>query len=263
VCIQACDIVEEPFEETPTTTTPPTSAAKKVLVEEFTGHQCGNCPAVSASLHDLKTQAFPDQLITILIHTGSLARPKTSGTKFLSDYRTQAGDDIASRFSLPGVPFGLVNRVGGLQASSEWASSISLELQEAPVVSIEIDNSFDASSRVLTSEVTTTYLENSSDQDYLVLALIEDNVVDWQKDYSQNPQDVPDYNHHDLFRGNINSTWGDQLSTASIGAGEIFTKSYTYTLPADYDASNCKVVAYVRNADSDEIVNAEEVALQP
>ena len=52
----ACDIVEEPFATgggTPVDTTSPTTFIKKILMEDYSGHTCSNCPNAARELDAL------------------------------------------------------------------------------------------------------------------------------------------------------------------------------------------------------------------
>ena len=76
----ACDIVEPPFAETSTTgpTGPVSGAVRKVLLEDFTGHKCGNCPRAGEAADALKL-AYGDQLIVYAAHVGFLQKQNRWG----------------------------------------------------------------------------------------------------------------------------------------------------------------------------------------
>ena len=96
--ITSCDIVEGPYltDETinPIDTTTNTYV-KKVLVEDFTGHKCPNCPDAARELdaiHDI----YGEQIIGMAIHVSkSFARPypASQAPSFQYDFRTQWGDN--------------------------------------------------------------------------------------------------------------------------------------------------------------------------
>ena len=65
-------------------------ARKKVLIEDFTGFKCANCPDASSELHKIE-EIYPDKVIGIAIHAGSFAEP--SGV-FVTDFRTDEGNEI-------------------------------------------------------------------------------------------------------------------------------------------------------------------------
>jgi hypothetical protein len=57
----------------------------------------------------------------------------------------------------------------------------------------------------------------------------------------------------------MNGTWGDAVGTdGQAVAGSKKTNSYSFTLPAEWNADNCSVIAFVYNTTTTEIVQAEE-----
>jgi len=80
---------------------------KVILLEEFTGHLCVNCPEATILAHDLK-QTYGEQLVLLSIHAGDLAEPDQS--PFDADYLTEAGTAIFNEFAPLGVPTGMINR---------------------------------------------------------------------------------------------------------------------------------------------------------
>ena len=64
--IQPCDSDNGPVFE------PLGSDIQKVLLEDFTAHQCGNCPPAAELAHDLAVE-HPGVVIPLGIHAGDLA----------------------------------------------------------------------------------------------------------------------------------------------------------------------------------------------
>ena len=92
------------------------SFVQNVLIEDYTGHTCPNCPEAARELqaiHDI----YGDQIIGMAIHVSkSFARPYhiSQAPQFQYDFRTQWGDawDDFFGISLAGLPRGMINRVG-------------------------------------------------------------------------------------------------------------------------------------------------------
>ena len=91
--IQACDKIEAPYREgavvvsgtndstvvigSDTIVFPSDTASprKKVLVEDYTGHLCGNCPYAGLLLNDTLRGIYGDKFITVSVHSGFFAYP--------------------------------------------------------------------------------------------------------------------------------------------------------------------------------------------
>ena len=92
------------FEET-------SNIVQKVLIEDFTGHKCQNCPEAAEELHILQ-DSYENQVIGIAIHAGFFAEPNSAVAPFLTtDFRTEKGTEIHDFFGANAYPVGMVNRV--------------------------------------------------------------------------------------------------------------------------------------------------------
>ena len=96
--ITSCDVVEGPYltdENVNPIDTITNTYVKNVLVEDFTGHLCPNCPDAAReidAIHDI----YGEQIIAMAIHVSkSFARPYPSSQApiFQYDFRTQWGDN--------------------------------------------------------------------------------------------------------------------------------------------------------------------------
>ncbi len=140
--VSGCDKIEGPYSNSSNntgggdTTNP---IIRKILIEDFTGHTCGNCPRAAESLHQIEN-LYGDQIVAVAIHAGFFAEP--TGTYFAEDYRTDVGNELDNAFgnSAAGLPNGLVNRkdYDGLTIlqHTDWASKASEWINSPPDVSI-------------------------------------------------------------------------------------------------------------------------------
>ena len=68
---------------------PESEAIKRVLVEDFTAHQCGNCPAAAIIAENIAAN-YADRVSVMAIHAGNLAN--TDDDHFDTDWTTEEGD---------------------------------------------------------------------------------------------------------------------------------------------------------------------------
>ena len=78
---QSCDIAEEPY-LVPVDTLGngpggPSDGIRKILLEDYTGHKCPNCPEAAVEAHNLKL-AYGDSLVIMAVHAGVFAEPAPS-----------------------------------------------------------------------------------------------------------------------------------------------------------------------------------------
>ena len=213
---------------------------RNVVLEEFTGINCQYCPqghAIAQALAD----SNDGRVVLVNIHQGSFAVP-SSGQP---DFRTQFGDAIAGQTGLTGYPSGTVNRhvFPDMSATTalnrgQW-TPVSPRIFSLPSeVNIGFETSFDSITRELTVNVELFYTNNSNTSiNYINVALLENNVIAYQSNGGAN------YNHKHMLRWLLTDQWGDTTQTTTQGS--LVTKTYTYTVPANFNIDNCDVAVYV------------------
>ena len=88
-----------------------TQAVKRVLVEDFTAHRCGNCPAAAIIAEGIAENY--DGLVSVMaIHAGNLAN--TDDSYFDTDWTTEEGDVYWDQLDFQAYPVGRVNRINGV-----------------------------------------------------------------------------------------------------------------------------------------------------
>jgi len=267
--VSSCDKIEKPEKPIPTnerngdTVVFPALATpiQKVILEEFTGQSCTNCPTGHAKAAYLKT-LYGDTLVVMAIHVGGTAAPIPG---FPADYRTEAGDEISSSFGVEGNPSGLVNRTpfngNVVLGVSYWASAVKA-IDPIPSLAIQLkidDHPADSSIYVFAKS---TFLQNTLKNYNLTFFLIEDSIVSPQISGSTT---IVDYMHRHMLRGSINSAWGTSISTSStqVTANTSVIKGYQYSFvgKSNIKKSNCSVIAVVYDVDTKKVVQVEETHL--
>jgi hypothetical protein len=262
---QACDEVDDYYEDNVSF-----NPERKVLVEDYTGHKCGNCPRATRSVYDLKS-IYGDNLIIIGVHAGFFATPNPpQAPSYKYDFRNTVSTELDTDFgiSFVGNPNGMVNRRKNTDGShifpyTSWADEAAKVLFDFSTVpaSITINNSFDESDRSLSTEVTTEINLDLPSTYRLSVYLVEDHITNWQKDYDVSPSDIPDYDHREVLRGSLNGTYGDPIN--SITKGSINTNTYNTTISQEFDASNCYIVAFLYSEANQEIIEVEQTKVIP
>ena len=80
-----------------------------------------------------------------------------------------------------------------------------------------------------------------------------------QKDYNEDPNVIEDYTHRHMLRASLNGTWGDPLFESPAVKGQKIIKSFSTAIDMEYDPLNCSVLAFVYDATTLEVLQAEEV----
>ncbi|MDH6303392.1 hypothetical protein M2459_000674 [Parabacteroides sp. PF5-5] len=253
-----CDVIDEPERVIETDELHFTN--KVVLLEDFTGYKCLNCPTAAEESARLE-EWFDGHLIVVSIHAGNYAN--TSGTAWQTDFRTEAGETYNEYFRPDGYPSAMTDRKsfnGTLTNSniSTWASQAVARLAEVSPVSILLTPSTAGADPSLSVEVIAQ--SSMPDDTYLQVWLIEDNIVA--------PQLMPDnsinytYTHRHVFRAAVNGTWGESL-TDLPGTENHRKGTYNYSLPSDWKPEDCSWIAFVYKGGSKEILQSATTDLIP
>jgi hypothetical protein len=215
----------------------PAEAARAVLVEDFTGQRCINCPSAAEVIDTLMQQYGADKVIAVGIHSGPLAVYPTSKVLGL---RTAIGDEYYTHWGVESEPSGLIDRKGGVQNRDQWATLVYNEIQQKAPVALSADVSYDEATR--TVSVTTSALASDALSGKLQLWLVEDSItaIQMMLDGSANKT----YMHQHVFRAAINGTWGEDVYFAE---GETKTFKHTCQLDVAWKPAHVAAVAFIYN----------------
>lgn len=214
---------------------------RRGVLEEFTAVNCGVCPQGHAVANGLLA-ANPEEFIVVAVHGGGLATP--SGNQ--PDFRTTAGAALWSHFGISSQPIGLMNRTphnGQLVIGrTQWSAALNANLATPSPVNIGAATQFNANTRQLTVTVEVFYTAaGTGGNDRVHVLLTENNIIGYQQNYQGGAQ--PAYAHQHVLRTYLSPLWGDELASNAPGALE--QRTYTFTVPANWNIDNCTVVAFV------------------
>jgi hypothetical protein len=241
----SCDKIDHPLQEGNVIVEEGDSTVvkRRILIEEFTGHYCTNCPQGAAEVKRL-SNVYGDQVIPVSIHSDpTFAVPHTGSGSYETDFRTPDGDIYYTTFGVNGIPKALISRIDGGSVSSlgQWENKLLLIKDTPPLAEVTIETSYNTTTRKVTANIETEWLlDGGSDNYKLQVYIIEDHITDWQLN---NGVDIPNYDHRHVLRAVVNTTWGETISSKSKGSKD--NKSYTYTLAGNWNEDNCEVVAFV------------------
>ncbi len=263
LCLQAC--TEIPPVINPLGTVEPidqNEVVRKVLIEEFTGVRCVNCPAGTAEVLTLK-EAYGERLVPVALHAGIFANPYSDSQEEFEIAETR---NLLTYLGSPlGYPTAVVNRKifpdeRDLQLTkSLWAPFIQQASEETARLRLDLSTNFDSTDRSLQVNITATALEDIlENQVNLSVMLVEDNVADVQLTPDGKKAD---YNHRHNLRDMLTAFNGNALETP-ISANSSLLRNYFYNLPDEWIAENCSIVAFVHlDGEEKEVLQVEEVKL--
>jgi len=260
----SCDKVEQPYVTVKDITVD--STKRKILLEDYTGSKCVNCPEASQVAMTLQ-ELYQGQVIVMAVHAGFYADPDPSG-HYSVDYRVPEGVAWFNDFNLQFNPMGMINRVdiNGTKAikQASWADVVTETSDDSRVASISISADYTPQNRGgINTTIDTKFLEELPGAYSLSVCILEDSIIGWQKnnDTLVGPvPDIEDYVFMDMLRAVINDTYGDEL-TASVDTSETYTMTYSYPADPIWVPKNLSIVAFVFRQDTKEIIEVEKIHL--
>lgn len=212
----------------------PEPAQRVVLLEDFTGQRCTNCPKATEVIEQLQ-ETYGEALVAVGIHGGPLS---FAGNAKVVGLKTAIGDEYYNHWDLEYQPVGLVNRHGAVNYP-EWAAAVKEELAKPSPLSL-------GGSAILTEDAITikinAYGTDGTTQGKLQVWLLEDGIKTLQlmPDGTANQE----YIHNHVFRTAVNGIWGEDFI---VREGETVERVMAQALESDWDKEKLSVVAFVYN----------------
>lgn len=234
---------------------------KNVVLEQFTGVNCGYCPqgtTVSNGIYN----ANPDRVVIVAVHAGGYANPSTGQP----DFRTPFGNSLASQSNLAGYPAGTVNRHvfpgWGMNSGStamgrdKWANAATQILGQQAYVNVGATAEISLASREITVYVEAYYTGSSPQStNKLNVVLLQDKTYGYQAGGGAN------YEHNNRLVHMLSGQWGTVISNTT--AGSLHTETFNYTIPFDYNnipavLDDLRVAVYVAEGNQ-EIISGIQI----
>ncbi len=239
-----------------------TAETKNVMIEEFTGVRCPNCPQGHIAIAGIKA-ANPNRIVSVSMHPiNSLGAPYPFSAQ---DFRNQKGQSLFDYLGQIGIePAAAIDRIPAgattvLFDKSVWSTKVTSQLALSTPVNLLLSSSFDSTNNELTVVAELHYTQNVTEENKLTILLSESDVISAQLDGSAVDTF---YNHKDVMRDFISETQGDAI-TQTREAGRVVRKVYKKVLDAAWKPENMHVVAYIHEFQNSKVVyQAKEVHVQ-
>ena len=226
----------------------PKQAERAVLIEDFTGQRCPNCPNATEIIEQLIAQYGEENIIPVAFHCQPLGIVGTAQFAGLMNTESEA---YGKALGVEVQPQGLVNRVGGLMKETDWTAAVVSEIQKKAPLNITVTASHNTAtdSLYVKCDITALYDLNAR----LQLWLLQDSIVARQATLTSGYIDT--YVHNHIFRRSINDFNGTPFQLAN-GKSQLFTHTVfvnnddmhkTNPYNPDYVPEHLSVVAIVED----------------
>lgn len=230
---------EDKIDERYSPATPP-APARTVLVEEYTGSNCSNCPAGHEVMEQIENHYNTEEnvannigIITVGIHI-----PNWGATVETGGFITPEAAALTPGGVNP--PQAQVNRSGRVLGRSEWGKEISLQLGREPEVTFPDRVTASVSANTLEVKGVVRAPQNIGEA-RLNVWIVEDGIVYRQLMPDGSRDDA--YVHKNVYRAHMTkSVTGDDFP---MSRNEDKTFMYTSPLHQNWNAANLRVIVFV------------------
>lgn len=235
----------------------PEAEEKVVLMEEFTGVRCTNCPIGHAKVAELYA-AHGERFIAIGVHSNFLGAPYEGN----EDFRTESANALNNALGpVNGKPSAFVdrkifpgNQTRDIINPDLWTGFVAQQLASATPLNIDLEIvDLNENERIVRYRIALTYTENAQAHN-LGFAITENNLVAAQLNAGTV---IENYNHQHVLRTFLTPVIGTPL-TVELEMGRVIIKEFEFEVPLEWNIDNLELIAFIRAA-NDEIVQAKMV----
>lgn len=232
-----------------------THSERVVLIQEFSGQRCFNCPTGATRIHDI-INANPGKVVAVAMYPFAMDELTAPYGKEI--VRSQIATEYFNYYGRPStLPCASFDGSPVNDNIDTWSAAVLNAFSAEPPASIYLSGNFDSTSRNLTMNAKVEFTDNYSGDCSLILLVTESGIV--------GPQLMPDrkrnmqYEFNHVLRSSLNGTWGESIGSGKIGESTDY--SATGTLADTWVESNCAVVAILINTSTRQVLQAQEMSL--
>ena len=238
---------------------------QNILLEEYTGHTCNNCPNAAIVAHNIASQ-HPDRVYVASVHAGpggmtSFQQFSPNDDKFFTNHTNPDGLEYGKYFqngyNFFGNPQGTVNRKQVdnkmFDFSGTWSTRVSNLLANTDIkVRLQSVFNYFETTKGGYLHVELEKNTNISTPINIVVYVVMNEDVDWQVMPDNSYKE--DYLHKNKHLGSIdNRPWGKLAFDSGSALGEKIIIDYDYRIPEDITIDNLHFLIYAYNTETYEI----------
>lgn len=220
-----------------------------VLIQEFTGMRCSNCPNAAAAIHDLQN-VYPDNIIAVGWHPEDTPYTRPMGGV---DLTCPTATTYFNYYAPTAFPNALIN--GGMALDDNYAQwstkAIAMLASPSPVI-INATSDYNENTRELKVDYSVKFNQMYTTDCSVLVWIMENGIIGPQVSGSET---IRDYTHNHVLRGALNGDWGEQLGSYFETEQEV-KGSTSMTLSEKWKAENCQIVVFVYQTSSKNVEQA-------
>lgn len=220
---------------------------RAVLLEEFTGQECTNCPEGHKIVASLREQ-YGAAVIPVSIHASRLSYSEADFPGF--GLGIAEGETYYKNAGSPNLPSGVVDRRGGAIGRDQWSESVRNALEKPTPVQLEVQASYSDEGIF----IDTNMLSSEDISCSLQIWLVESGLQRYQLD---NGVVTENYVHNHVLRAVVNGVNGENVSLTK----NVYSYNQaSYKAHDDWKPENMAAVVFVY--DGSGVLQAAEAEVQ-
>jgi hypothetical protein len=246
-----------------------TNTNRNVLLEDYTGHRCNNCPAAATIAKNIEA-SNPNRVFVLSVHAGGKGSPfqevskpgDSKYPKFSHDFRTQAGTTYAQEIAgIIGNPAGMISRTISQEgtpwnhSTNTWENKVNDILSANDLkANIQIKYNYYPETKGLFVHYELEALQALDDKTRVVVLLMEKEFISEQ--VGAGGIEIDDYKHHNVLVGNVSQIWGESHGALAVGekkTGLVINGLNEMNTVATIDETDMAIVCFVINRDTYEV----------
>lgn len=239
---------------------------KNVLLEDFTGVQCINCPSATRVAEEI-VESREGRVSMLAIHvTETFGSPMPESRE---DYRIDEGRRIFTEMlsGTQNLPLGSVDRMLFDDQNVQkigfplWNGYVNRQLGEVTPVNIHVSTQdYDDENRTVILNTKAFFTQAVDTEVRLSIAISESGIIDYQK-YPDRVE--PNYELNYTLRAMVNGYNGIRLAE-SVPQNQVYERQYRISLLDNWEAENCNIHVFVhRGSPKFEVYHVQEIPLLP
>ncbi len=221
-----------------------TNFVKRVLIEDYTGTWCGNCPRVALGVEMAKAQS--DKVVAVAIH-----RPSSNPSSPVYDPYNYNAIELENFLGIDGYPNSFLNRktAWNFPEPENIAQVIGLTQGDSPKMGLALETAVSGGTMNVNVNVKFNADVNNLK---LVVYVLENGLIYEQHNYTTYYGGVDvleDFEHNHVLRAALTPLLGEAISDSETAVNNVFTRSFSVPVPTNVaNAANIEFVAFVVDA---------------
>lgn len=229
-----------------------TPQPKVVLMEDFTGATCPNCPYAHEKIAEL-VSTYPGQVAVTSVYT-YFSDPFSPEQDFTTQDGYNLDDYLGPAFAYPATYIDRKEFGSGVLYNNfpdEYATYVEEQLTLIPPCNMYLSADYDSTTRKAIVHTTIKYTSEVTNENHLSVMFAEDSIIAAQIDEAAV---IPDYVHNHVLRSIVTPVEGTVLNVDDKMPGRVFEKDFSVVLDDGWNKENIEIVAFVHNFTEDKVV---------